>query len=399
MEWRMGSTIVVALLSILLGCADAGEPSSAGTVQDSAGIRIIDLPESMAGVQEVDLTVDPSWTPAAGIELGDLGDVDVVQGRGVLLLDELAVNIRVLSNSGDLLAVMGRDGQGPGEFDPQGLSRIVTTDSSVIVPDLFLQRLTEFALDGEVLGTHPFPLPAVYAVDWRSFPGGGLAFRAYEQFGDQIIRMVGETVDTIFSSPLSNDFWGLLLPPQLLWDLSTDGDLVLARSDQGTVDLRREGMEQPVWRARWADPAEGLREEDVSHLEDLLTENILRESPDISPELLAQNLATITYPDQAPKLAGILAAPNGDVWVQRAKPVREMGVKVLLIGSVEGYGGRHWEVLDPDGFLKARVRLPESFTPRRFSGEWIYGILEDELGVETAARVKVSSAMTEGAPI
>jgi hypothetical protein len=343
------------------------------------------------------LTIDPSWTPAAGLEFGDLSDIDLVPGQGVLLLDELAVNVTVLSDSGDLLAVIGRVGQGPGEFDPQGLRRVVATDSSVFVPDLFLQRLTEFTLDGEVLGIQTFPFSPLYAVDWRSHPGGGLAFRAFEQFGDQIIHLVGKTADTILSIPISNDY-NYLLPPTALWDVTDEGNVLLARSDRAAVELRREGTGEVVWRAQWAVPATELGDDAVAHLENLVRETILRETPQISAELLAQNLAMIEYPIRAPVLAGIMAAPGGDVWVRWSKPVRAMGSEALLIGSVEGYGSCDWDVLNPEGFLKARVRLPEGFMPRRFSGEWIYGILADEMGVETAARVgkeRRSSAKNE----
>jgi hypothetical protein len=269
------------------------------------------------------------------------------------------------------------------------LGRMVATDSSVFVPDLFLQRLTEFALDGQVLGARPFPLSPVYAVDWRSHPGGGLVFRAFEQFGDQIVRLVGEAVDTVLSIPISNDYGNLLLPPTALWDISGEGDVVLGRSDRGAVELRLAGTGEVAWRAQWEDPANDLGDDGVAHLEGLLMDNILRATPEISDELLAQNLATIQYPTNAPVLAGIMAAPGGDVWVRRAKSVSAMGPEALLIGSVDGFGSRHWDVLTSEGFFRTRVEFPEGFTPRRFRGDWIYGILSDELGLETAARVRV----------
>lgn len=95
----------------------------------------------------------------------------------------------------------------------------------------------------------------------------------------------------------------------------------------------------------------------------------------------------MSYPELAPALAGILAAPSGDIWVRRVQPVRSMGREALRVGSAEGYGGRDWDILDRDGFLRARVRLPERFTPRRFLEGWIYGILADDLGIERPARV------------
>jgi hypothetical protein len=356
----------------------------------------VELPSWPAEEPVTELHLDPSWAPAEGLEIGDLGDIDVIPGVGILFLDELAVNVTVLSDEGEVLAVIGRAGQGPGEFDPQGLGRMVATDSSVFVPDLFLQRITEFSLDGQVLGIRSFPYSPVYALDWRKHPEGGLVFRAFEQFGDQIVRMMGEAADTILSVPFSNDFGNRLLLPTTLWDVSKEGHVVLGRSDKNAVEMRRAGSGEVVWRAEWARGSEELGESAIAHLEGLLRDNILRASPEMSAEQLAENLAMIEYPTDAPVLAGIMAAPGGDVWVRRAKPVSAMGSEALLIGSADGYGSRHWDVLSPEGFFKTRIGFPEGFTPRRFLGVWIYGILADEFGLETVARVRVEVAQEKG---
>jgi len=337
---------------------------------------------------EAELLVDPSWTPAAGLEIGNLIDIDVVPDRGVLLLDELAGNVSFISDFGEVLAVIGRDGEGPGEFNPGGLTQLIATDSSVFVPDLFLQRLTEFDLNGKVLDLRSYPLSPVYAVDWRGHPDGGLAFRAFEQFGDQIIRLSRERVDTILSLQVSNDYANLLLSPITVWALTQDGDVAVARTDRSEVELRRGGTGEVVWRAQWASAAEELDEAAIAHLEGLVRERILRDTPDISGDVLAGNLASIQYPEKAPVVAGLFVSSTGNIWVRRAKPVREMGMESLRVGSAAAYGGRYWDVLTPEGLLEARVRLPARFTPRRFSGGWIYGILADELGVETVARVE-----------
>jgi len=387
---RRESALGLALLAAtFVGACDGGrEAPYVGVARDSAGVRIVELPPMAPGETVEDLVIDSAWTPASDIQIGDLSDIAVVADRGVLLLDVLALNVTFLSHSGEVLGVIGREGQGPGEFDPQGLGRIVCTDSSVFVPDLFLQRLTEFSLDGEVLGTRAFPLSPVYAVDWRAHPAGGLAFRAFEQFGDQIIRLDGEVLDTLYSSRVSNDFSNLLLAPVTLWDLAETGDVYFGRSDRAAVELHRQGTGELVWRARWPVSDDVLGDGDVGHLEDLVRENILRQSPQISAEALAGNLSLIQYPERLPVLAGILAAPGGDVWVRRARPVREMDREALRVGSAAGFGAQEWDVLDGEGFLRDRVRFPSGFTPRKFHGQWIYGILADEMGVEVPARVR-----------
>ncbi len=125
------------------------------------------------------------------------------------------------------------------------------------------------------------------------------------------------------------------------------------------------------------------------HLEGLVRDRILRDTPDISGEVLTESLSTILYPEQAPVLAGLMAGPGGQIWVRRAKPVETMGLDALLLGSTDGIGGQNWDVLSSEGLLEARVRFPGGFTPRRFSAGWIYGILADEMGVEAVARVRM----------
>lgn len=376
-------------LTCLVGCGSPDTDSSTGVVRDSAGVRVVELPSPADDGIVTELSIDPTWAPATGLEIGDLLDIAVLPGRGILLLDELAESVSFVSDAGELLAVIGREGEGPGEFNPQGLSQVIATDSSVFVPDLFMQRVTEFDLDGEVLGIKSFPFSPLYAVGWRRDGEGGLAFRAYEQFGDQIVQLVGGTADTILSVEISNDYPNLLLSPVTLWDLTADGDVLLARTDRAAVELRRRETGALLWRAQWAQPAKILDEAAVAHLEGLVRERILRDTPDIAAEQLAANLAALQFPERGPALAGLMVAPGGDVWVRWAKPVRAMDTGALLIGSAEAFGGRDWDVLDRGGRLKARVRLPEGFSPRRFSGDWMCGILSDDLGIETVARVEI----------
>ena len=380
---------LVFWLLLLCSCEASRPESDRGVARDSAGSRIIALPDESSADGRLQLSVDTSWMPAVQLETGHLLDLELVADRGILLLDELAEKITLVSNSGESLATIGREGEGPGEFNPQGLSQVIATDSSVLVPDLFLQRLTEFRLDGSVMGMRTFPLSPVYAVDWRKHPGGGLAFRAFEQFGDQIIRMDGEAVDTLLSLEISNDQGNLLLSPMTVWDLTDEGNVVITRTDWTSVELRRAGSGDLVWRAEWTRAPEELNESTLRHLDALVRDRILRDTPYISGDVLAQSLASIEYPAVAPVLAGLMVAENGDIWVRRARPVQEMGPEALAVGSPEGYGGPDWDVLDERGFLKARVRLPGSFAPRRFVGSWLYGILADELGIESPARVEI----------
>lgn len=390
MKTGWGLTAATACLLCFSGCADSESLQFAGIARDSAGVRLIELTAN-AGADRLEvLPIDESWHPCRDMEFGTLSDLGIGSGDRLFLLDEMASTVTVLYSSGEVTAVFGRRGEGPGEFDPQGLSELVLTDSSVLVPDLFLQRITEFSFDGNVLGIKPFPYSPVYAVDWRKHPDGGLVFRALEQTGDLILRSFGESLDTLFAFSTFTENPNLLLSPTVFWDITPEGGLVLGRSDQAAIELRPRDTEKPAWVTRWNDHGGDLGTEDRAHLEALLTEQILRDAPTISGDQLAQNLAMIEYPERVPVMAGVLAAPNGDVWIRPAQPVQSMGTGALRVGKADAFGGRDWEVLNSEGFLRARIQLPVGFEPRKFFGGWLYGILEDDVGVQTVARVRAA---------
>jgi hypothetical protein len=173
----------------------------------------------------------------------------------------------------------------------------------------------------------------------------------------------------------------MLLPPVPLWNLGPAESLVLGRTDKSSIEARGNGIQ---WSARRLGEVKELDDAGRATLESVLLEFVRRSDPSaISAELLQQ----IQYPTEAPVLSGLIRVPNGDIWVQVAASVTDMGAEALRVSSAEGYGGRTWVVLTSGGFLKERIKLPLGFAPRQFTGEWIYGIQTDELGRQQPARV------------
>lgn len=372
-------------LTLLLGCIGSAEPGSGGAVRDSAGVRVIDLPP---GEGLAELHVDETWGPPPGLELGDLVDVAVAPDGRVALLDGLAARATVLSPGGAVLATFGRPGSGPGELRAGGLRDLVVTDSSVLVPDLPHQRLPEFSVDGQVLGVLPFPGPGIYAVDWRAHPGGGLAFRALDPGGDRLLRWRGDAFDTLFVFEGAGTTPNRILPPTPLWDVGSEDRLVIGRSDGGSLELR---APDAGWIAHLPTSARELTDAERSHLRDLVVQSVEREGG-LGGMSLDEVLARVSLPDRAPVMAGLRHAPDGSVWVRLAQGVLDMGLEALRVGRADGFGGRDWLILGPDGLLLQRIRFPPGFAPRSFSDGWAYGIRTDSLGIQTPARVRVASA-------
>ena len=380
------------------GAGCAGEQSAgeaAGVVRDSAGIRIVDLSGAPSPSMRA-LEVDGAWLKEFNLEVGQLADVVPLPGGGAVLLDELSGTISVLDRAGQRLLEFGRLGEGPGEFSPHGgVSWVLVTDSSLVIPDNQLQRMTEFSLEGEVLKIDPMPGSGadgglVIGVDWRAHPDGGIVFRALSSTGDRILWSHEGVVETLHAFEVPDPTSSDLLPPVALWDVGVTAELVLGRSDRGRIEKRIPGDVSPLWVARWEDERAELTARDRAHLEELLlTSSEAGWTGSLPAEERDRILRSVALPDSVPVIASVLADRMGRTWIQGATPVTEMGLDALSTWSATGFGGTEWRVLGPDGFLEEVVTLPRGFTPRRFWEDCIVGVLADELGVQRPARVCV----------
>lgn len=386
----MTKTLIVLILSLhIASCADQSAPEAFGTVRDSAGISLVDLPPDSEVGPAVVLSIDSAWDKGGGLEVEELTDILVSQDGRLFLLDAPDGRVYSRSASDGSWDTFGRLGDGPGEFSSRGmLGPLVATDSSVLVPDLDLQRITELSFEGEVLEVRPYPLMA-YAVDWRLHRDGGLTFRSLNERGDALIHWAGSQIDTLYSFPIVVEEHNLLLQPWALWDFTPDGNLVTGRSDEGAIMLQGSGAQGPATVTRFSIGEEPIGAEEEAFLLDLAVESVRVNEPGCTEETLAAVRAATTLPDRVPLLAGIMVSPDGDIWVHRVKPVLSMGLEALKIGSAAGYGGDRWDILNAEGLLKAQVRLPTDFSPRQFGGSWLYGVLEDHDGNDTVARVRV----------
>lgn len=372
-----------SVLALLVACG----PGDGGAPQD--GEQLTTAPASEARSLELD-----DWGLVGDEGLGELSDLSLLPGGGVALLDRLGAVVVIYGPDGAEAIQAGGPGEGPGELAPQGLSAVVATDSSLLVPDIQLQRVTEFSVDGRLLGTEDLgraagPTGGIFGVGWRAHPRGGLVLQELSPGGQRILRLDEGEVEPLHSFDLPPVEPNRLLPPTPVWAVDPEGRLLLGRSDQAQVALWEPGAEEPEWVARWPDREEvSVGSDDRAHLEALVAE---------SAEARGMPPVSVVLPEGAPAVAAALADPEGWFWIQRARPISEMGVEALRLGRAEGFGGRIWDILDPDGRPAETVQLPIGFTPVAFGPSepgsdskgalCLYGVLADEVGVRSARRV------------
>jgi len=381
--------LVATLFAALTACGRPSSEAGHGIVQDSAGVRIVRLQGTGASAPAVELSLDGTWKSQAGSE-GELVDVQAFSDGRLAVLDHLSAAVSVLSADGAFQAWIGRPGEGPGELSPRGLRQVLVTDSSVLVPDLFQQRISEFLVSGELVSVRPFPGGGGYAVDWQWGQGGSLAYRLLQADGDLLLQAFSTSVDTLHAFPENEGQPNVLLPTVSLWALS-ERYLAVAESDTWAVDLFEIPSHRQVLGVRRDVDPPGFTTSDRTSLIGVLVASESREAGgrELSAAERDALLGMVAFPEVRPLLASLLLAPNGDIWVNSAKPVAEMGREALLVGSAKGYGGPDWDIFDNAGSLRTRVSLPDGFAPRDFMNNFLYGVVPDELGVPRVARVVI----------
>jgi hypothetical protein len=193
-----------------------------GCASESPGGRDNDADAAALLVLEEDLRIGSVADPDLGFSA--VYQVDVDRDGQIYAFEAQDVEIRVFSPEGRLLRRIGRQGEGPGEFDR--LERFGVAGDTIWVLDGGLRRLTLFSRDGTVLDTKPSPevlvplhrnqtghvRPAVmredglFASDMRMFSGRRGVTTAVEA-GDTVqvprvlFSLAGEIVDTVGFEP------------------------------------------------------------------------------------------------------------------------------------------------------------------------------------------------------
>lgn len=109
----------------------------------------------------------------SGHAFGSIDDADFLPDGRILVRDRMTKELSLFSADGGFLRLLGREGEGPGEF--RSLGRATVTDSAIALSDNRLGRFVIFDLSGAHLRTERFPEPTLQlpmASRW-ALPSGG----------------------------------------------------------------------------------------------------------------------------------------------------------------------------------------------------------------------------------
>jgi hypothetical protein len=262
-------------LTLTASPADAGKWT--GVQETIDGVLHVKNPaEGMESKKTIEL--EELWRIGGDTDAEDefFGVISVIQSDtegNVYLLDTQLAQVNIFSPNGEFIRVIGREGEGPGEFrQPSGL--FFTEDGNVAVMQTMPGKIVLLSPEGEPLGEHPVPKAEegrfFILVNGRSFgknvvfQGASIAFNeqrwqqeryltSIDGEGNQVARYHADTRTIDFANPVMNDMeWDTF---DRRWAVGYDGR-VYAATDYSDYSIS-------IWKADGA--LDRVIERDYTH--------------------------------------------------------------------------------------------------------------------------------------
>ena len=390
-SFRRARTFLAIAALAACGCRERGTADLGPLAADTVGDTIV-LHTQDTGVWEAERTLEPDLVIGAEgdpkVAFGFVTDVAVApDGRIYVAADQRAV-LR-FSRRGKLEAIVGRRGEGPGEYSlPQSVT--VSRDGAVLVGDATQRRVVEFGPDDEFVRNWP-------RMDGQVGPGGpmidtsgalvttlgfpGSTPRAQRRVGFVRYDSSGTVLDTIppptvagEEAPVQEEF---AARKHIAWH--PFGFLVAGVSSDYVFDLRRPDHTIRVRRPYEAVPVSAGERSSARVRLDMMRRRGWPESA-LPP----------MPPDDKAAFRHILPAETGDVWL-------------ILHGKGEVRDTVHYagltyvrwdelfvaDVFSVDGRYRGRVRGPFGVEPMVIRGDTVWAVAPGKVGEATVVRYLV----------
>lgn len=405
------AVLLLALLLPLAACADTGADSGgewAGSVRDSAGIRVVENPAQGMWTESDRWTVDEALRIGAldgapEYQFGEIRTLDVDDDGRIYVLDGQAQEVRVYDSGGTYVSTIGTAGNGPGELS-QGANGVFVDGAEVLVPDMGTQRVNIFGRGGEFVRSWRLGLENGIPMRWDRDGQGRLvaqlrSFDPSQPAADvepvAVYSDSGAVVDTMAMLPRGRSMEMTETGPRIrlfeaesAWETLPDGGLATGRSNVYRIELHGPdgSLQRVITLPRQPEPIDEGGKEQVK---DLLREAM--ESSGMPAQGVQQMMQTVSVADQYPLFVTMVAGPEGTLWIQQVQKVAEQGASAAGgVESLQDLGAPEWDVIDAEGRYLGVVTLPERFRPVRFVGNDLYGVWRDELDVQYVLKLRLT---------
>jgi hypothetical protein len=369
-----------------------------GSVQDSAGIRIVQNPE------EAIWCPGEEWAFTDGMIIGaDVGDptyefgkitgIEVGSDGLVYVFDQMASEIRVFDQEGSHVRTFGGRGQGPGELSAGAAGIFLMNDDHLAIPDLNNQRISSMGLDGDFLGSAMASYAAGFPVRWDGDGVGGIFVqrRAMSfnedpdlEAGDPLVRIAGDgSEETLVILPKAETVWMEGNAPRFRyfatepsWDMGPSGTLRTAMTQIYRIELRRTDGQVHTILTKPSPPrpvTDGDRDRFIELMRDALTRM------ELSPSSVDRQIDRLSFGTTFPAFNQVMEGPEGTTLVQRIDELTEMEALDLSEEMSKRLGSRTWDVFDTEGRFLGAIELPPRFTPMVWQTTAVYGRWLDDV--------------------
>ena len=334
-------------------------------------------------------------------------DLEVADEGAIYVLQHLERSVKVFDSSGHLVRVIGRDGEGPGEF--RSPHRMSWSGDIIGISDVRLGRLTMYTLDGRVQRTISYMKP--YGVLWPLTPRALLQDGNTLAVGSVSVRLVADgTVKAVPILRLTAD--GTILNTVAMWDRTNSSTAIDVDPQRGSLFVGQPFSDAPLMdvdsrngtvvfvdrRVRDSSSAffrvtivrmtgDTLSSRTYRYDPKPLTRRIVNARVNIIMEGLSRRPAwaapvterllrrALFIPLTLPSVTAVVAGRDGTTWLRRESPV-DPGPVV-------------WTVLSSTGEILADAYAPQELTVFQSNTEFVWGVVRDELDIPYVVRYRV----------
>lgn len=347
-----------------------------------------------AGPSDDDLVDAPRWTVSEpSVSIGGYDDrpdyvLDQVRGAVRLTDGRLVIansgssELKFFSSEGEHIRTVGGFGEGPGEM--RTIMQLVPLPGDTLLVLSFRPGLTWFSPTGDYVRSQTVDLWSVGDVpcrigegNWFTLADGSLLTVLEDNFGlggcppmpSDVWRQSGligrraagtDRFDTIAIMPATGRVGGgyrifgkalaLGLGPDRIYAGDTGSDVILSFSLEGDT---------------------------IGELPVPFTAATIRSK--------AKSRRDYAYPTEYPRFGRLLVSRPGNLWVMAYPETDEPTVSYVLATIRAPAEGARWRVLSPTGTVLSEVHTPPSLFPYDIGSDYVLGVSQDELGVQTVS--------------
>jgi hypothetical protein len=393
---HLALTVISLLAFFLAGCGGEQEAIGTFSIRDSLGIRIIENDPGVAAAA-IGWRVDPEPALIIGSEespkqalSNPLRPVRLEDGR-ILFAHLAGPELRIYDARGNLSAIVGGPGEGPGEFRAVGAPSVLGGDS-ILVWDQNLHRGSVFGSEGHFIRTftlpehlYPFRVLAAFRDGTLLVERGIPDFPSHLPYATTILSFFSRAGEERANlGPLPVNACGSPSRCTVTWF----GPIAVRRvhgdrfyygyPDRYEIRVfRKSGELDGIIRSA----ADRIPITPASL--EAYKAYILHQDPAQSPERVEDRFGAQPIPEHMPAFRDFLIDASGHLWVREFSGVEPIFHEFSRIPFPFPDAPTPWAIFDEGGVYIGTLRLPSRLSVTDIGADYVLGVFTDELGVQT----------------